>query len=333
MALRYNLVNYGDQSNITVVLDGEMYVADNQHPNWNAIVKAVEAGDESNLEDLFDTQKAIDARFKRVSERVSVRGGKVLFDGDAVHNSLTDKIMRFLEEDVEDWQPLVAFMEKVYTNPSEHSRDQLFDFLARNEFSITPEGDIIGYKGLYSNGDGTFRSWHSGEAFVNGEFRNGQIHQTYGDVVEMPRSQVVFDPAQGCTVGLHVSNRRYATSYGDHVVTVLVNPRDVVSVPDHDNWQKVRVCRYTVLEDSEVELTDAVYEPKHRAPVFDVQPNPYVDATSAFDDDEESEDDWLSDDEDSWDSWDDDLDDDHVDSLMESDKDKRTYVWSDYWPF
>jgi hypothetical protein len=315
--IKHNLVEYEDRKNITVVLDGEMYVADNNHPNWAKIIEAVNNDQPDGLPDLFDVEKAVNSRFQKISERVSVRGGKVLFDGDEVNNSLTTQILRFLDEGVEDWKPLVAFMEKVYTNPQEHSRNQLFDFLTNNKFTITDEGDIIGYKGMrYVEEEDTYYSIHSGTAFVNGEKIVGQIAQKIGDTVEMPRSEVTFDPNTGCSYGLHVSNYSYATSYGDRVLTVVVNPRDFVSVPTEHSWQKARVCRYTVIEPVDGTVAAPLYVGKHVAPDtlasnFGGLLDAFVNAIGVGDWQEVT----ASDDEDSWeneggswyddDSWDD----------------------------
>jgi len=158
--------------------------------------------------------------------------------------------VRFLDEGVDDWKPLIAFLEKVQQNPQEHSRNQLFEWLTRQVFTITDDGDIIGYKSVKSDGAGGFTSISSGTALVNGEVKTGRIPQRVGDVVTMPRSEVAFDPSQGCSTGLHVANWDYASTWTSHdaVLAVAVNPRDVVSVPTDCDFQKVRVCRYTVIE-------------------------------------------------------------------------------------
>jgi len=50
---------------------------------------------------------------------------------------------------------------------------------------------------------------------------------------------------------------------------VLVHPRDVVSVPNHDGYQKMRVCRYYVLGlASDSELTSSLLK---NAPRWDVE--------------------------------------------------------------
>jgi hypothetical protein len=96
--------------------------------------------------------------------------------------------------------------------------------------------------------EGVYYSTRSGHAIVNGVDINDYVPQRVGDVVEMPRSEVTFDPSVSCSSGLHVADWGYANGMGNTVLAVLVNPRDVVSVPTDYGDAKVRVCRYKVLE-------------------------------------------------------------------------------------
>lgn len=275
---------------------GKLLTAASSHPNFKKIVDGLREG--LDVEYLFNPKDTVLRGMNKVSERVTIREGKVFFDGDEIRKPITKKIMDFLEAGLDGWQPLVAFMEKVAQNPQRESRNMLYDFLENNEFSITDEGDIVGYKGMATDGDDYFLSIHSGSAIVNGvPVVNSRIRQTYGDVVEMPRTEVEFDPKKGCSTGLHVSNKGYAKSFGDVTLPVLVHPRDVVSVPLESGWQKVRVCRYVILpKDSNPSEKTPLYVPKHAAPT--VTPT-----AVAFDNDswDESDDSW--DDLDSWDSW------------------------------
>lgn len=213
------------------------------HPNFDGIIRALLA-DDPDVIDLFDVSKAVQSRLESLSERVSVANGQVYFDGDIVNNSLTKQIVRFLDEDLDDWYPLVLFMENVAANPQEHSRDQLFDWLEKHDFTIDEGGCLIGYKGISQD----FKSIRSGPGIVNGQQVNGHLDNSVGNTVEVARSYVNHDPAQGCSSGLHVATFDYAKGWGPVVVKVRVNPRDVVSVPTDCNAQKVRVCRYDVLE-------------------------------------------------------------------------------------
>lgn len=256
--MKFNIVSMGDTSNITAFIDGEMYTASNDHPNWDAIVTGAVDGDEG-IADLFDVAKAVSKRFEQLTERVSVRNGQVYFDGDELDRAETKQIIRFLDEGVDDWEPLVLFLEKVQTNPNEHSREQLYSWLEHHDFPIDSDGDIIAYKGVKVVDDG-YRSISQGKAIVDGEEHSGAIPNNVGSVVEMPRSEVHHDPSTGCSRGLHAGSWDYASGFAQGaVLTVKINPRDVVSVPTDSNWAKVRVCRYVVTGVTESEHTSAYW--------------------------------------------------------------------------
>jgi hypothetical protein len=258
--MKYNLVGTGDTQNITVVHDGEMYVASQEHPNWTRIVEGVLA-DDLSVVDLFDVSKTVARVFEELSERVAVQNGRVYFDGDELNNALTQQIVRFLDEDVDDWAPLVYFLEKLQNNPNEHSREQLYRWLAAYDFTITSEGNFIAYKGVKpsENPDFDFESVSHGTAIVDGVEYTGAIPNFVGATVTMPRSAVQFDPNQGCSTGLHAGTWEYAKSFSrGAVLKVLIDPRDVVSVPTDSGDQKLRVCRYYVLEVIDAPVKEAV---------------------------------------------------------------------------
>lgn len=247
--MQYSLVGTEDgDSNITVFVPGNVpQVAHSTHPNFQRILAGVLEGD-STVVELFDVAATAGAKFQRLSERVTARHGRLYLDGVEVDNALTTQVLRFLEAGVEDWKPLVLFFENVQANPQEHSREQLYTWLAKRDFTITQDGMIVGYKGV-TTVDGGFKSIHSGTAIVDGVPHSGQIPNHIGAVVEMPRDQVTFDPAVGCHTGLHVGTYRYASDFGrGALLEVHVNPRDVVSVPTDSDFQKVRVCRYVVID-------------------------------------------------------------------------------------
>lgn len=213
------------------------------HPNFDGIIRAL-VNDDPDVIDLFDVSKAVQARLEKLSERVTVANGHVYFDGDILNNALTRQIVRFLDEDVDDWYPLVRFLENVAANPQEHSREQLYEWLERHDFTIDSYGCLIGYKGVTSD----FKSLHSGPGIVNGVKVNGRLDNSVGNTVEIARSYVEHDPGIGCHRGLHVGTFDFANLFGSVTLKVRVNPRDVVSVPTDCSAQKVRVCRYEVLE-------------------------------------------------------------------------------------
>lgn len=251
--IKFTIVGDEDESNIVVYLAGTMRVAHSSHPYFEKIVDGARKGDESIIE-LFDLAEAAASRFERLSERVSVANGKLYLDNEPIDNALTEQVIRFIDAGVDDWKPLVAFFENVQANPNDHSREQLYTWLAQEDFSITPDGMIVGYKGVRKTNDG-LTSISSGKAIVNGVVHEGNIPQPFGGIVEMPRSEVQHDPSVGCHRGLHVGTYDYANGFArGALLEVHVNPRDVVSVPTDCSWAKMRTCRYVI-----VKLIDAPY--------------------------------------------------------------------------
>lgn len=242
--MQFNLIQRDGSANLTVFLDGNMHVADDAHPHFEELVNAAVAGDGETFLNLIDASVRAAERFENLSERVSVANSRVYFDGDEIDDVYAEQIIRFLEDDVEDWKPLVNFYEKAFTNTDAHTRENLARWLnATGGFTIADNGNIIGYKGLSQD----MTSIHSGPGIVNGKNMNGHLPNQPGSVVEMARSKVTHDPAVGCAAGLHVGTWEYARSFGSVVVEVEVNPRDVVSVPTDCSGQKMRVSRYEVV--------------------------------------------------------------------------------------
>lgn len=283
MAIKFNLIQNDEMGALTAFLKGNVYTADNTHASWSQLVSSVATADENTDLDalirLFDPALAVQDYFKKVSERVSVSGGHVYVDGDEVDGGLSDHILRFMsEDDGKRATALVNFLEKVMTNPNQHSRDQLYDWLSRYDFAINDEGNFLAYKGVYNRSSGNsvggtdedmlddserkypYESASSGRAIVDGQVYNGRIPNGVGATVEMPRGDVQHDPSVGCHTGLHAGTWEYASTFtSGPVLLVEINPRDVVSVPTDCDWQKIRTCRYTVVDVVEAKLTGAYH--------------------------------------------------------------------------
>lgn len=248
--MKYTLVKNEVTGEATVVafLCGEIRQAGSTHPNFERICTALltDADEEATLE-LFNEEAEVARRFERLSDRVTVANGAVYFDGDEVDEVISRQIIRFMEAGVDDWKPLVAFWEKLSANPSEHSREQLLAWLNTHDFSISNDGDIVGYKGLSHDRN----SIHSGGAIVDDVDVSGKVPNQDGSVIRMARSAVNANPSQGCSYGLHVGTYDYANSFGQVVVEVRVNPINVVSVPTDCSAAKMRVCEYSVVREVE----------------------------------------------------------------------------------
>lgn len=245
----------GRESLTIFMPSGAPVVATGDHPHFVQLLEGAQSdAPADDLRSLADLSNAVAQHFDTLSERVAVANGRVYFDGDEVDSTVTRQIVRCLDDpSVGDWKPLVLFMENVAANPNPHSREQLFDWLRDRDFTITTNGCFIAYKGVTSIGEGddmVYVSCSSGHGIVNGEYHEGQLPNFVGATVEMPRGDVQHDPSVGCHTGLHVGTYEYAQGYNRAaLLTVLVNPRDVVSVPTDCNAEKMRVCRYVVSDD------------------------------------------------------------------------------------
>lgn len=268
----------GRESLTVFTPSGPPIVATGDHPHFAELLEGAQTDiPADDLRNLADLSNAVAQHFNTLSERVAVANGRVYFDGDEVDSTITRQIIRCLEDpDAGDWKPLVLFMENVAANPNQHSREQLFDWLRDREFTITSNGCFIAYKGVHPRDEDAEdsypyqSSWSGGEAIVNGERFEGVVPNGCGATVEMPRSDVQHDPTHGCSTGLHVGTYKYAEGYArGALLTVLVNPRDVVSVPTDCNAEKMRVCRYVVSDDEPTPPEDSAaiaYGKQYAAP-------------------------------------------------------------------
>jgi hypothetical protein len=190
---------------------------------------------------------------------VELRDGGVWIDKKPLPPELSKRIVAYAEQEL-PYDSLIKFWRKLAKNPSYRAVQGLFRFLAKNHFPITEDGNFLAYKGV--NPDWT-------------DCHSGTFDNRPGMTPSMDRNEVDEDPAQACSRGLHVASHHYAhvnyaTPSGGHTIVVSVDPKDVVAVPSQsldglataqsrdDNDEKMRVCKYVVVAESEGELTDEV---------------------------------------------------------------------------
>jgi hypothetical protein len=162
----------------------------------------------------------------------------------------------------------------------------LYDFLSYRELPITEDGCIIAYRGVKK--DYWSRSGNPATKVIQGKTnKSGQIFNGVGEVIEIVRNQVTTDRTVHChRQSLHLGSLDYAKGWGERVIVVKVNPRDVVSVASDCECQKLRVCKYEVIGDLEEEIlapaTDSVGKPiqeetKKELSVFEQRISNYLD--------------------------------------------------------
>lgn len=248
MHFSYTKTDGGTES-LLLYGDGINTVVPGSHPHFSHLrdyLRDAEEIDVRHVRALVEVGQTVSSKLRRLSERASFDGAHIRFDGDVIDTNLSRHIVRMLREGDESYARFVAFMENLATNPSKTSRMHLFTWLDGRDFTITPEGHLLGYKGVQADEDNS--SMHEGTATVNGIEYTGHIPNPIGAVVEMPRQQVNPNRDEGCSTGLHVGTHSYAAGFGRRLLKVSVNPRDVVSVPRDCGFAKLRCCRYTVLD-------------------------------------------------------------------------------------
>lgn len=218
---------------ITVILpNGQPKTTIEGDGNYEAVLQAIRDRDWDVIPDLLDPKAAI---YNFSDGKFEVVGGVVHVEGKPVPDGLSKKIIAFAKENL-PYKPLLNFWNKLNNNPSFHVKNSLFEFLERNEYPITEDGDIIAYKGVKED-------WS--------DCRTGKIFNYIGTTVSMPRNEVDDSPEKSCSYGFHCSNFTFAWSYGNngHMIMVSVNPENVVSMPNAYNFTKMRICEYTVLSE------------------------------------------------------------------------------------
>jgi hypothetical protein len=269
--------------NLTVILKNKAHQVLPEHTNYKMILEALPTANEDELLELVDLEKAV-ANFS--DGLVEVKNGKVLFEGEEVHGSISQRILEFMKKGL-PFQPLVNFLNNLMNNPSMQSQKELYDFLEHEHLPITEDGHFLAYKA------------------VRGDYMDkymGVFDNHVGNVCEMRRAKVDDNRRMGCSNGLHAGALNYVASYGsvesnDRIVIVKINPADVVSVPSDCNCEKLRTCRYEVVGEYQGELLKPLYKSEFGEDDY------HEDEGSLYDEY----------DEDYWDQYDDDYDDEDYD--------------------
>lgn len=232
--------------NLTLILKNKAHQVLPDHINYKLIMENLHSANEDELVALVDIETAV-ASFS--DGMVEIKNGKVFYEGEEVHGSISKRILEFMSKGL-PFQPLVNFLNNLMENPSMQSQKELYDFLEHELLPITEDGHFLAYKAVRSDFKDKYR---------------GVFDNSVGQVVKMQRAKVDDDRARGCSDGLHAGALNYVAGYGsleagDKIVIVKINPKDVVSVPSDCNCEKLRTCRYEVVGEYKGELLKPLYK-------------------------------------------------------------------------
>jgi hypothetical protein len=192
--------------------------------------------------ELISVAKAVE---RYTENNVAVKDGNVFFKNRPLHGLDAERLVQFVKDGL-PFLPLARFLERKAANPSNRAINELYKFLEHRGMPITPDGKILGYKGIRSD---NYSVMGNTETVVTAGTVDdtGHILNTVGSEIRVDRSCVCDDYKQGCSPGLHIGSLEYAKNWGNKVVIVEFDPADVVSVPDDCNCQKLRACAYKVV--------------------------------------------------------------------------------------
>jgi hypothetical protein len=178
--------------------------------------------------------------------KFTVVNGTIEIEGQLLPNALSNKLLEFVESNLPT-APLERFWDNLKLNPAESAREDLFAYLEANQAPLTADGCFVAYKKVKD----TWWDSYTGKTHLNKP----------GMTVKMDRATVDADRRNTCSAGLHVAAWGYASGFsGSRILEVKVNPRDVVAVPPDYEQQKMRVCEYLVLRQTDKPYDRSIYE-------------------------------------------------------------------------
>ena len=310
------------ENSLTIFWEGKPYTLRKENVNFSLAQKALLEARYDDLGDLLDIKKSIE---NFIQGDIEVKDEVVYYKGHRLHGVVVDKLLDMLRSGMKDSAPIVNFITRLQANPSANSVAELYTFLGYKSLPTTPEGKVLGYKGVQFD---YFSSTGNADTIVvQGETNDRhQILNEVGSTIEVARRCVDDNKDNHCSFGLHVGSFDYASNWsGDDGKLLLVefDPCDAVSVPTDCNFQKLRVSKYKVISDitdQKKELDKPIYEANK--PIYNQVSDDYIDDEDYDEEDDydyvDEEDDHEDESEDNWEEVPVEEGDDIIDDLIDT---------------
>ena len=150
----YNL----SENSLTIFWEGKPYTLRKDHANFQLARQAILDARYEDLGDLLDIVKSVE---NFVEGDIEVRDEVVYYKGHRLHGVVVDKLIEMLRAGMKDSAPLVNFITRLQANPSANSVNELYSFLSYKSLATTPDGMVLGYKGVQGDGQhcSILRAW------------------------------------------------------------------------------------------------------------------------------------------------------------------------------
>ncbi|MCA9749501.1 MAG: hypothetical protein KC414_10375 [Romboutsia sp.] len=157
---------------------------------------------DNDLDWIVDNFNSIKEKVENISDGVfSVHNQQIILKGTniPVPPVIYKKLQELEQKDKsKHMTSLLRFWRKLSKNPSENSREDLYDFMTRNNIPITDEGDIVVEKGVNQKVGS-----YPGHLV---DCRTGKVDNNVGLEVFMPRDKVNPNSNETCSYGLSVAH-------------------------------------------------------------------------------------------------------------------------------
>ena len=256
------------EDSITVFWEGKPYTVRKDNANFNELRRALFDARYEDVGQYLDLKKAIE---DFVDGDVEIKDEVIYYKGFRLAGVVVDKLLEMLRGGMKDSEPLVNYIKRLMVNPSSNSIEELYTFLGYRSLPISPDGKVLGYKGVQE--DFYSSTGNADTVVVQGTTNeNHQIFNGVGETIEVQRRCVDDNKDNHCSHGLHIGSFDYAEGWSGcdgKLLLVEFDPQDAVSVPTDCSFQKLRVSKYKVvadLTDCKRELNKAVYE--YNKPIY-----------------------------------------------------------------
>jgi hypothetical protein len=197
------------------------------------IVDLLHDGDYTSIRDILDPNGSLVRNLD--TDLFDLQNGSLYMKGIPV--SIPETLAGPIQTDAS----LQAFWRLAALNPDTAARDNLFWFLDKYGYTITPEGYFVAYRQVdQTRTDGVFTDRHTGKMRIR-----------LNEIVQIDRGLCDHRQGRTCSSGLHCASLDWLNSnsyWGSVPLAVLVNPMHVVAVPPLDSYGKLRVCQYYPVE-------------------------------------------------------------------------------------
>jgi len=133
-----------NDGSFTVYFEATPFVFDATHPEYIGLVECVKTGDTVEFESLLSVGNKIENWSEGNFDFVD---GFLFYEDEPVREAVTTRIISMMKEGW-DVTPMLKFLDRLYSNPSNRAVTEFYDWIQHKGLAITPEGYILGYKGV-----------------------------------------------------------------------------------------------------------------------------------------------------------------------------------------